>query len=369
MAWRIAWCVQDIRTTQEPPVHFGVSLSGRGPLAAPDIMLRIAERADALRFSSVFVTDHVVIPLASESVYPYSATGKVGADWAQGYLEPLTVLSWLARATRHVRLGTSVLVIPYRNPVVTAKMLATLDVLSGGRVILGAGVGWMREEFEALRTAPYSERGRVTDEYLRLMRECWTREPVTFRGAYYDLPAVSALPKPRQPGGIPIWVGGHTEAAIRRAGELGDAWHPIGLRPPVALHPAEYRERAEQVREWARRAGREPGSVALTFRAPLEVLSGRVRAPGGDRIPLRGTAEEVVADIRSYQEAGVSHLVLDPVATDLRSYLAIMERFAEDVRPRVGTGRAREHRGAARPRAGARAAPRSPRPRAKTARR
>lgn len=350
-------------------MHFGVSLSGRGPLAAPDIMLRIAERADALRFASVFVTDHVVIPPTSESVYPYSATGRVGADWAQGYLEPLTVLAWLARATRHVRLGISVLVIPYRNPVVTAKMLATLDVLSGGRVILGAGVGWMREEFEALHTPPYAERGRVTDEYLRLMRECWTREPVAFRGTYYDLPTVSALPKPRQPGGIPIWIGGHTQAAIRRAGELGDAWHPIGLRPPVGLHPAEYEERAGQVREWAHRAGREPGSVALTFRAPLEVVSGRVRSRGGDRIPLRGTAEEVAADVRSYQAAGVTHLVLDPVAADLRSYLTIMERFAGDVRPLVGAGRARPVRATPRQPARSRAARRSARPRAKTARR
>jgi probable F420-dependent oxidoreductase len=319
-------------------VHFGITLSGRGPLATPDIMLRIAERADALGFSSVFVTDHVVIPPTTDSTYPYSATGKVAADWTQGYLEPLTVLAWLARATRHVRLGTSVLVVPYRNPVVTAKMLSTLDVLSGGRVILGAGVGWMREEFEALHTAPYEERGRVTDEYLRLMRECWTREPVHFRGAYYDLAPVSALPKPRQRGGIPIWIGGHTEAAIRRAGELGDAWHPIGLRPPIALHPEEYREKAERVRQWAGKAGRDPESVALTFRAPLDVVSPRIKTSGGDRVPLRGTAEQVAADVRDYQAVGVTHLVLDPAASELKGYLAIMERFAEDVRPRLARG-------------------------------
>jgi probable F420-dependent oxidoreductase len=231
-----------------------------------------------------------------------------------------------------------VLVVPYRNPVVTAKMLSTLDVLSGGRVILGAGVGWMREEFEALHTAPYEERGRVTDEYLRLMRECWTREPVHFRGAYYDLAPVSALPKPRQRGGIPIWIGGHTEAAIRRAGELGDAWHPIGLRPPVALHPEEYREKAERVRQWAGKAGRDPESVALTFRAPLDVVSARAKAAAGDRVPFRGTAEQVAADVRDYQAVGVTHLVLDPAASDPKGYLTIMERFAEDVRPRLGRG-------------------------------
>jgi probable F420-dependent oxidoreductase len=338
MAWHVAFSPPTDALVMELPVHFGIALSGRGPLATPEIMLRIAERADALRFSSVFVTDHVVIPPATDSVYPYSATGKVGADWSQGYLEPLAVLGWLARATRHVRLGTSVLVVPYRNPVVTAKMLATLDVLSGGRVILGAGVGWMREEFEALRTAPYQERGRVTDEYLRLMRECWTREPVDFRGTYYDLAPVSALPKPRQRGGIPIWIGGHTEAALRRTGELGDAWHPIGLRPPAGLHPEEYREKADRVRQWAAKAGRNPESIALTFRAPLDVASSRAKGPPGDRALLRGTAEQVAADIRRYQAVGVSHLVFDPAAADLKGYLTIMERFAEDVRPRLGRG-------------------------------
>jgi probable F420-dependent oxidoreductase len=318
-------------------VHFGIALHGRGPLAKPDILVRIAEKADALRFSSVFVTDHVVIPTSISSTYPYSASGKVGSDWSEGYLEPLTVLPWLARATSRVRLGTSVLVVPYRNPVLTAKMLATLDVLSGGRVILGAGTGWMREEFEALHSPPYGDRGRVTDEYLRLMRECWTREPVEFKGRYYDLPPVSALPKPLQAEGIPIWIGGHTDAALRRAGQLGDAWHPIGLRPPGSLFPDEYAQKAAVVRQWAMKAGRDPDGVALTFRGPLEILPRRSKAAGGDRVPLRGTAAEVVADVQRYQQAGVTHFVFDPTATDLRGQVATMARFAEDVRPGIKT--------------------------------
>ena len=113
----------------------------------------------------------------------------------------------LVGLTSRVKIGTSVLVVPYRNPVVTAKMLATLDVMSGGRMILGAGVGWMKEEFETLQAPPFTERGKVTDEYLRLMRDMWTKEPVEFMGAHYRLPSVSAMPKPRQKGGIPIWIG------------------------------------------------------------------------------------------------------------------------------------------------------------------
>jgi probable F420-dependent oxidoreductase len=244
-------------------------------------------------------------------------------------------MSYLAGATSRIRLGTSVLVVPYRNPVVTAKMLATLDVMSGGRVILGAGVGWLREEFEALHSPPFAERGKVTDEYLRLMRECWTREPVEFSGSYYRLARVSALPKPLQEGGIPIWTGGHTDGALRRAGELADGWHPIGHRPPAALGPDEYAEKVAIVGGWARKAGRDPKDITLSFRVPLEVVSPRAKASGGDRVPFRGTAAQVLQDIRAYQALGVSHFVFDLIPQDVRGQLALMERFAGEVRPKA----------------------------------
>jgi probable F420-dependent oxidoreductase len=234
-----------------------------------------------------------------------------------------------------VQLGTSVLVIPYRNPVLTAKMLATLDVMSGGRVILGAGVGWLAEEFRALHAAPFAERGRVTDEYLRLMRECWTREPVEWKGTYYQMDEVSVLPKPRQTGGIPIWVGGHTDAALRRVGELADGWHPIGQRPPALLPASEYADKAAIIHGWARKAGRDPNDITLSFRVPLELVSPRAKAAAGDRAPFRGAAADVIADIRSYQAVGVTHFVFDLVAPDVKLGLAMMERFADEVRPKV----------------------------------
>jgi probable F420-dependent oxidoreductase len=315
---------------------FGVALSGRGPLARPDLILKIAERADALRYASVFVTDHVVLPVsAAKSIYPYSPSGQFPGGMNQDYLEPLTLLSHLAHATRRVRLGTSVLVIPYRNPVVTAKMLATIDVLSGGRVILGAGVGWLQEEFVALATPPFAERGRVTDEYVRLLRECWTKSPVSFRGRYCSVDAVYALPAPRQAGGIPIWIGGHTDSALRRAATLGDGWHPIGLRPPARLEPPEYAEKVKQLHAYARAAGRDPASITLTFRAPMRVLSSRAKAPAGDRPLFQGTAARIVADIRAYRSLGVEHFVFDSVATDLKALLTNLDRFANDVRPKI----------------------------------
>lgn len=317
-------------------MQFGFSLPGRGPLARPDFVLKLASKADALRYDSVFVTDHVVLPVsAAGSTYPYTASGEFPGGGQQDYLDPLALLGYLAHATRRVRLGTSVLVIPYRNPLVTAKLLATLDVLSGGRLILGAGAGWLRQEFEAVAAPPFAERGAVTDEYLRLMRAVWTTDPVSFEGRYYRVHDVHALPKPVQKQGPPIWIGGHTDAAVRRAGTLGDAWHPIALRPPGLLGPAEYAARAREVRAWAKRAGRDPQSVALTVRVPMEVRSRRARAAAGGRPLFQGTAAEVLADVRAYAEAGVVHFVFDPTVPDLRAVLANMERFADEVRPRV----------------------------------
>jgi probable F420-dependent oxidoreductase len=317
-------------------LDFGIALSGRGALATRDALVKLAQKAEVLRYSSIFVTDHIVIPVTNDSHYPYSASGKVGSDWAQGYLEPLALMSYLAGATKRIRIGTSVLIIPYRNPVFTAKTLATLDVLSGGRIILGAGVGWMKEEFEALQAPPFSDRGRITDEYIELMRACWTgKEPVEFKGPTYRLNPVSALPKPAQKGGIPVWTGGHTAAALQRAGELADGWHPIALRPPGLLHPPEYEEKAGIVRDWARRAGRKPADVTMSLRVPLDLAARNAKPGGGDRMLFSGTAAQVIADLRTYQALGVTHFVFDPAPADLRGRLAMMERFAEDVRPRV----------------------------------
>jgi probable F420-dependent oxidoreductase len=321
-------------------VEFGFSLPGRGPLASPDVVLGMAERAEALGYASLFVTDHVVLPVSTAgSVYPYSATGQFPGGSRQDYLEPLVMLSHLARATRRIRLGTSVLVVPYRNPLLTAKMLATIDVLSGGRVVLGAGVGWLREEFEALGAPPFAERGRVTDEYLALMRAAWTTDPVTFEGRHYRVRDVHLLPKPVQPGGIPIWVGGHTDGAIRRAARLGDGWHPIALRPPGLLEPDDYAVRVKQLRAFAEAAGRDPGALTLTLRVPMAVRPRRAKAPAGDRPLFQGTAAEVIADIHRYQALGVTHLVFDPTVQDLRSALENMARFADEVRGKIEAGR------------------------------
>lgn len=317
-------------------MEFGFSLPGRGPLASIDVVLKLAEKADALRFDSLFVTDHVVMPVASaKSVYPYTTSGQFPGGLAQDYLEPLATLSHLAHATTRTRLGISVLVIPYRNPVLQAKMLATIDVLSKGRVILGAGVGWLREEFEALGAPPFEERGRVTEDYIKLMRAAWTTDPVSYEGKHYAMRDIHVLPKPVQRGGIPVWIGGHTGAALRRAGTIGDGWHPIAMRPPAMLGPDEYGAKVKEIHEWARRAGRDPKSITLTIRVPMEVRARNAKPASGERPPFQGTADEIAADIRRYQALGVSHFVFDHTVQELRAVLANIERFASDVRPKL----------------------------------
>jgi probable F420-dependent oxidoreductase len=317
-------------------VEFGFSLPGRGPLAGIDVVLKLAEKADALRFDSLFVTDHIVMPASSaKSVYPYTTSGQFPGGLAQDYLEPLATLSHLAHATKRAKLGISVLVIPYRNPLLTAKMLATIDVLSKGRVILGAGVGWLREEFEALDAPSFDERGPVTEDYIKLMRAAWTTDPVSFEGKHYSVRDVHVLPKPVQRGGIPVWIGGHTGAAVRRAGTIGDGWHPIGMRPPAMLGPEEYARKVEELHGWARKAGRDPKTITLTIRVPMEVRGKNAKAGAGDRPPFQGTAEEIAADIRRYQALGVSHFVFDHTVQELRAVLANMDRFASDVRPKL----------------------------------
>ncbi len=218
-------------------VTFGCSLPTRGPMAGPEALRSLAQRAEDLGYDSVWVSDHIILPRQVGSFYPYAADGVATFRPDEPYYEPLAALNFLAGCTQRVRLGTHVLILPYRNPVLTAKMLATLDVLSGGRVILGAGVGWMEEEFLALGLDTYHQRGAVTDEYIELYKELWTKDEPVFEGKYYQLSGSGFQPKPVQSPHPPIWIGGHTGPAIRRAAKYGDGWMPIGLRPPAILDP------------------------------------------------------------------------------------------------------------------------------------
>jgi len=316
------------------PVTFGCSLPSRGPMASPEALRTLAQRAEDLGFDSAWVSDHIVVPRRIESFYPYSADGVPTFNPEQPYYEPLSVLNFLAGCTQRLRLGTHVLILPYRNPVLTAKVLATLDVLSGGRVILGAGVGWMEEEFQALGLNTYAQRGAVTDEYLRLFKELWTKEEPEFQGEYYQMSGAGFYPKPVQKPHPPIWIGGHTGPAIRRAAELGDGWMPIGLRPPAILEPEELAVKIARLRTLTRRAGRPEGAVAPCFSTDVEFQ----RIPGPTRRMMSGRPEQIAADLRQYQDIGVQNFILSFRADSIGGLQEGMEQFSRQVMPLIPQG-------------------------------
>ena len=316
-------------------VDLGFHLPCRGPLARVDVLTRLARAADALGYPVVTISDHVVLPTRSSAPYPYDHSGAFPGGAQQPFIEPIPLAAWLLAATRRVRVAISVLVVPYRNPVVTAKQLATIDALSGGRLIVGAGVGWWPEEFEALAAPPFAERGAVTDEYLRLMKTLWTEDMPRFEGKYYRISDVTMLPKPVQKPHPPIWIGGHTEPALRRTAALGDAWHPIGLRGPAGLAPEELAEKMERIRALARAAGRDPASIGVALRAPLDLWPSRGKATAEPGRPLAGPPAKVVADIRAYEAAGVDTIVFDFPRPEPAAMVALMRRVAREVRPRL----------------------------------
>ena len=313
-------------------MQFGWVVHNRSVTGTRDTMVKLAQLADRLGFDSIWVTDHIVMPTQITSQYPYSATGAFPAQPAEDYLEPLTVLSYLAACTQRVGLGVSVMILPHRNLLVAAKMLSTLDVLSGGRVIAGVGVGWREEEFQALGLPPFVERGAYSDECLRIFKELWTREDPQFEGRYHRFRDIKFAPKPLQQPHPPIWVGGQSRRAMRRAGELGDAWHPIGQRPPAELPPEQLRDAMQVVREAAARVGRDPQQVGVAFRAPLHLS--REAEPAGRRL-LTGTPAQVVEDITRYRDVGVHHMVFDVLTNDVSVIEATIERFAQEVRSRL----------------------------------
>ena len=312
-------------------MDFGLHLpaSSAGVKAAD--LIRFARRAEVLGFYCVTVADHVVVPKNISIPYPYTADGKYPGT---GYhLETLTTMSFLAGATERIRFITSVMIAPYRNPIITAKMLASLDVLSQGRVIVGVGVGWMKEEFDNLQAPRFEDRGRVTDEYIRAFRELWSRENPSFDGKYCKFSDIVFLPKPVQKPTIPIWIGGHSKQALRRAGELGDGWHPIGGVPTIPLEPEDIARELEVLARYAQKAGRNPKDIHVALKGSL--FDREKQATPGKRRRFIGEADEVVSDIRDYRSAGVDTMIFDVRRPSITETLERMEWMAKEVIAKV----------------------------------
>lgn len=272
-------------------MKFGMHLPQSGPAASAPAIRAVAKQAEDLGFSDVWVSDHLALPKGA----PYPPSSYI--------LEPLIALTWAAAATERVGLGTTVLVLPLRPPVLLAKMLGSLDLMSEGRVIVGAAGGWMKEEFDALGV-PFEERGARTDETIDIMRRCWTEDPINAHAPKTGAKLVNMRTKPQPTRPIPLWIGGHSEPAYRRAVEVGDGWHGA-FQSPEKTRPMTERLRRD----------RPESSFTLSMRARWDAL--------------RDDHDEILRDLEQYMEAGIQHMVVEPTQRDEASWLRCSEAFAK----------------------------------------
>jgi probable F420-dependent oxidoreductase len=282
-------------------MKFGLMFANAGPWSLPQNADAMAAQAEEFGIESLWTVEHVVVPKDYESAYPYSPTGKMPGPEETPIPDPLIWLAYVAARTTTVRLCTGILILPQRHPAVTAKEVATLDVLSGGRVTLGVGVGWLKEEFDVL-DIPFEERGPRTDEAIQSLRAFWTEDEPTFHGDHYNFDGAKSHPRPVQPGGVPIHVGGHTKAAARRAGRLGDGFFPgtASLEQTIEL--------VDVMRKAAVDAGRDPDAIEITSGGALDVDT-----------------------IKRYEDAGVSRMIIPPLAFDPDALRAFLEPLATNL--------------------------------------
>ena len=317
-------------------MKYGCTLPQRGPMAEPDALAIIARRAEELGFELLLHADHIVVPKSITSPYPYTSDGVFPGTATNEAMEQLTVLAFLAGQTSRIRLVTSVMIVPYRNPLVAARALATLDILSKGRLTVGVGVGWMKEEFEALGLPPFEKRGAVADEYLRAYLELWTKDAPAFEGEYCHFSNISFLPKPVQKPHPPIWVGGESPRAFRRIALYGNGWYFLDSNPKFPVrNPQELGTALQRLEAQLKLAGRELKEIDIVVRTTgYKLQSDAMTAPARN---FAGSADKIAADIRGFAAMGAKYLVLDFVSRSRsrEEMLEHMEAFATRVRPLV----------------------------------
>jgi probable F420-dependent oxidoreductase len=314
----------------------GLFLFNRGDLASTEGLRVSALLAEQLGYDAVCLEDHIVAPVEASTPYPYH----VGGGWtglAANHFEMLTSIAYIAGITSRIRLMTHVLVAPYRNPVFAAKVLATIDNLSSGRLIVGVGTGWMEDEFRLLGIDTYRRRGQVTTEYLRLFNELWTNPSPTFEGSDVSVANLHFAPRPLQRPRPPIWIGGRSTAAITRAAELGDVWFPTGYRRPAGIQadaggiePEDLRRGIDDLRDQATAFGRTPESVEVGLSTDVSFDWGQ---GSGARPPFVGDAQAILDDFHKYRELGVQHFVITLRCSALGSLLNDVSRFADEILP------------------------------------
>jgi probable F420-dependent oxidoreductase len=295
-------------------MRFGLWSANIGPWAAPHAALELAKAGEACGFESIWTAEHTIFPREYASRYPYSVDGKAPVPGETPMGDPLIHLAWLAGQTSLI-LGTAAVVLPLRNPVLLAKELASLDNLSGGRIILGVGVGWLEEEFAACGV-PWARRAERAEDAIAAMRTLWSGADVSHHGPHFEFDDVAAFPLPLRLGGVPIVIAGSTTGAARRAGRVGDGWMPMEL--PLEQFPA----RLSELRASAERAGRDASGIEISYGIP----------------PLTEQSERVMTDpgeIRRYADLGVSRLVLGAPIGQTGEVGTALKRFADTIMAKV----------------------------------
>ena len=301
-------------------MKFGIMLPHYRHLASTEAITRLGKEAEDMGYDSVWVTD-LIIPPKGDYVERFGSV----------FYESLTVLAFVTGITSTIRLGSSVIVLPYRNPFHVAKVASSIDSLSHGRLILGVGIGGAEPEFRLLG-APWEERGDRSDEAIRIFQEMWTSDNPTIQSKNYQVSDIQFFPKPVQKPHLPLWIGGNSRRALRRVVEFGDVWHPsrAGLDLLAELTPRLWR--------LAERAGRDPQEIGIAVRESLKIVSDST--PSSDASPLLGTVKKVIDNVAGFRDAGVGYLVLDTFygvpelhGETMDSILATMERFATEVMP------------------------------------
>lgn len=285
-------------------MKIGFFAVGIGPAAEPDILAATAQAAETCGFHSLWAPEHVVLIDQYASKYPYSPDGRLPMPTTQiDILDPYVALTYAAALTKKIRLGTGISLIPERSPVVTAKEIASLDKLSGGRFDLGVGIGWLAEEFSAVNV-PWERRAERTREYLKAMKLLWTEEEPEFKGEFMSFPKVRMYPKPVQKPYPPIIFGGESGPALKRVGEIGDGWFGVNVTPEAAPGLIT------RMQNYAKAAGR--GNVKLSFAV----------SPGiGSPVELD--------QIKRYRDAGIHEVIVGSIPTDAQSVKGMVEKLAE----------------------------------------
>ena len=306
-------------------MKYGISIIVRGDDATPAVLGSVAEKAEAVGLDALWASDHLILPKQTVSRYPSTKDGQFPDFWKKSYFQAFSVLNYLAAKTERVRLGTSVLVLPMRNPIEVATQVAEMDRLSNGRVDFGVGVGWFTEEFEALGYS-FRERGARTNEGLDICKALWKEGPATFNGRFYSFEEAHVGPKPVQRPHPPIYIGGSTDAALKRVAKYGDVWHPLKPTPEQII---EIKPRLDAA---LAAEGRSGDGFPIASKLTLTFQDGPPQ-PGQE--PAEGRPRDIIDALKRFRDVGTTEFCFDVKAETEQATLDTIERFVQEVRPKL----------------------------------